>query len=164
MLSLACSGQEAMESPPQNTSSAPDAALDSGACGPEQLPYYATPGCGSEAKATCWGKVQDGCASRFCGCDGVTILGGCGTSEKPFIRKGPCDDADLGGGYYLYYTAPGCGSEAKATHLWGIQDQCADVFCGCDGATYQDGCGASWKPFLHKGPCEDASAPDVDPG
>jgi hypothetical protein len=82
----------------------PDAASDTGAdaiadggdaspCPAAEGLFYDAPGCGSSAVLVCLDLVQDACAGIFCGCDGVTYSGGCGTSTKPFAHLGACTDA-----------------------------------------------------------------------
>jgi hypothetical protein len=64
-----------------------DDASDGDAC----VWLYDAPGCGSNAPAPlCTDGKDDACALPFCGCDGVTFLGGCGKSNVPFAAYGPC--------------------------------------------------------------------------
>jgi hypothetical protein len=56
------------------------------------------------------------------------------------------------------YFTPGCGSAVPAPRCTGDTDVgCAQVFCGCDGVTFEGGCGFSHKPYANAGPCEDAT-------
>jgi hypothetical protein len=52
---------------------------------------YDLPGCGSNAPLpVCTDAKDDACTLPFCGCDGVTFMGGCGKSSVPFAAYGPC--------------------------------------------------------------------------
>jgi hypothetical protein len=150
---------------------------DANACPSGESLYYTTAGCGTAAVAKCMSDIQDACARTFCGCDGVSFSGGCGTSERPFASAGDCprvvdggadgdahdskDAADTGtgdanpcaSGESLYYTTAGCGTAAVAKCMSDIQDACARTFCGCDGVTFTGGCGTSERPFSSAGDC-----------
>lgn len=49
------------------------------------------PGCDAASTMLC--GPQDACTYTFCGCNGVTFVGGCGFADKPFERYGSCNDA-----------------------------------------------------------------------
>ena len=52
---------------------------------------YENAGCDAASTTLC--GPQDACAYTFCGCNGVTFVGGCGFADKPFDHYGACGDA-----------------------------------------------------------------------
>jgi hypothetical protein len=160
---LGAGGQDAgpaVDARPHDATNAPDVLRCASGIG-----YYA-PGCGSAAPAPgCTGDSDVGCADVFCGCDGVTFEGGCGYSPKPYAKAGACEDAttlvDAGKPDALMcangigYDRPGCGPSAPTPRCAGDSDVgCAHLFCGCDGVTFQGGCGISPRPFANAGVCD----------
>jgi hypothetical protein len=136
---------------------------------------YTTPGCGSAAPAPrCGGLCDVGVPGDvFCGCDGVTFEGSCGYSHKPYAKAGPCEDATtlvdakpdaLMCADGIGYDRPGCGPAAPKPRCAGDSDVgCAHLFCGCDGVTFQGGCGISPRPFAKAGVCDGPSLFDARP-
>src|SRR5688572_21791894 len=62
---------------------------------------YPNPGCGAGAAPVCsTTQVLDACAAiiLYCGCDGKTVMGGCGWSSQPYLHKGPCGDGGVADG------------------------------------------------------------------
>lgn len=57
---------------------------------------YWSPGCSTAP--ICTQGPYDACAGTFCGCDGNTFSGGCGSAQRPFASYGPCPDAADDGG------------------------------------------------------------------
>jgi hypothetical protein len=55
------------------------------------------------------------------------------------------------------YARAGCGAAAPAPYCQGPTDACITSFCDCDGTTHGGGCGFALRPYLHAGPCEDAT-------
>jgi hypothetical protein len=55
---------------------------------------------------------------------------------------------------YWEYQQPGCGEQAEAVCVTGVGGGCVLAFCGCDGRTFQCGCGTCQVPFAALGECE----------
>ena len=141
----------------------------------------ATPACGSDGStvspgsggATGAGGASGGAAGKGTGATvgtggkgngGVGGNGGRGSGGKG--GKGAVFDAgpDANGGGCTppkipVYEAPGCDGASRPVCAALALDACAIEVCGCDGTTLS-GCGDFTKPYRHKGPCSDASAPD----
>lgn len=149
-----------------------DAGLDQGspdsAGGGGYCPFkeYHSPGCGVDApNPICGSGISGACGGEFCACTGQTIIG-CWYTSAPYAYEGPCEagtplDAEVSDGdaCVWLYDLPGCGAAAPPPICTeGKDDACTLPFCGCDGVTFQGGCGKSAQPFAAYGPCEtDAS-------
>jgi hypothetical protein len=108
------------EDDPDPTAPSPDASVDASAdavshdvlnsdAGVEAMPTdagapcpgageyreYEMPGCGSAAEFVCRRPTPDMCAAVifYCGCDGQTFHGTCGSAPKAYSYRGPCVDA-----------------------------------------------------------------------
>ncbi len=136
-------------------------------------PAFTTAGC--DAASVCLYGAQDACAFTFCGCDGLEFFGGCGFSDRPFLRVHNHDDWCPGAtpdggacpvGTTLLYTAPGCEAKpscqtsATLNSNFFCLGKLNTRLCGCDGLTFTAVCGAGKKPYVHEGPCGDAGPTD----
>jgi hypothetical protein len=81
-----------------DTGPAADTMPDAVGCGGGKSIHYTSPGCGAAAVPLCDAPTFDACLAIvwYCSCDGMTsVVGGCGTSNVPFLHAGPCK-ADAG--------------------------------------------------------------------
>jgi hypothetical protein len=115
-LAIACGGTTL----PATTDAGSDAPSDGG-CGPGSHLEYDTPGCGVDASPKCVvdGAAEDACAGQFCGCDGVSFFGFCGSADRPFASRGECPSSGDAGPFACGALTCGAGQICQRLQIEG---------------------------------------------